>query len=249
MKYVIVGRVHPERGDVHFLPSSWKTLGGGLVLVQCDSSQITVSLTDVETVDGYIAAFLLGRTIARTFVASLGFALGTGYTVEMLQVIDESGNAVVFGTRPSGLGFEPSDPVFVAARSLAGVDPYFRLALHDYMEAFSSDVECAFFCYRAIEAIQASYPANDDSTRWSAMHAALGTNRSEIDSTIKQFADPVRHGNWVAVKDSTASDRFAMLLMTRKVLRAYLDTKILPGDATGEPAELNAPQLLTDADS
>jgi hypothetical protein len=55
------------------------------------------------------------------------------------------------------------------------------------------------------------------------MHATLGTTRGPIDATIKDFADPIRHGNWFSAKPTTAEQRNEMLLLTRDILNCYLE--------------------------
>ena len=58
---------------------------------------------------------------------------------------------------------------------------------------------------------------------WDAMHSTLGTERTVITSTVKQYADPVRHGNWRGMKPTTAKDRWRMLRLTRDILVKYMD--------------------------
>src|SRR6476469_6765521 len=79
MKYVGVGRVHPERANVHFFPVTWTTAACGSITVQCDASQLTVVIVDIPEVDGYISAYILAESVAQTIVAALGLALGIGY--------------------------------------------------------------------------------------------------------------------------------------------------------------------------
>lgn len=55
------------------------------------------------------------------------------------------------------------------------------------------------------------------------MHTALGTDRATIASTIKDYADPIRHGNWVNAKPTNGQERWKMLQLTRETLVKYLD--------------------------
>jgi hypothetical protein len=57
------------------------------------------------------------------------------------------------------------------------------------------------------------------------MHEALGTNKEIIDRTVKDYADPIRHGNWINAKATTSQMRWDMLSLTRKILLSYLDLK------------------------
>jgi hypothetical protein len=60
----------------------------------------------------------------------------------------------VFGARPGNLHFEPSDLVLVAAANFAAKDLFFRLALRDYARAITDVMDCALYCYRAIESVR-----------------------------------------------------------------------------------------------
>ena len=77
-----------------------------------------------------------------------------------------------------------------------GRDVFFRLAVRDYLRAINVVGDCATYCYRAIEGINSAFVFKIGSDRWDDMHTALGTDRTAITSTIKDYADPIRHGNW-----------------------------------------------------
>lgn len=227
MKYVVTGRALPERADISFGRCQLQLPEGGLVVASCDSSQFTVVL-DVPNIDGWVSAYILGTEIAGIILASLGFALGTGYSVEALQVTEEDGTPHVFGVRPQGLApgeylsIEPTQPNFNSALNLAMRDVFFRLAVQDYVRAIKETADCATYCYRAIEAIKSSFVLKTGLDRWEDMHQALGTNRDEIVSTVKSFADPVRHGNWASTKSTNSLERWKMLWLTRNILVKYL---------------------------
>ncbi len=55
------------------------------------------------------------------------------------------------------------------------------------------------------------------------MHAALGTDRAFIAHTIKDYADPIRHGNWINAKPTDGVIRWNMLVFTKNILGKYLD--------------------------
>lgn len=78
-------------------------------------------------------------------------------------------------------------------------------------------------CFRAVEAVKSAVEFRTGFEGWGPMHKLLGTSRADIDLKIKSFADPVRHGNWIAMKPTTAAIRNEMLLLTRAVLLGYLD--------------------------
>lgn len=220
MKFTAVGRVHPERADIFFSKITWQSESSGSVSIACESSQLCVSLDD-SRIDGYVTAFVTAEHIAQTVVSSLGYSLGCGYSAEIIQVIEDSGESHCFGVMAENLRFEDHNPVFSSALGLARQNLYFRFALQDYTRALTEHTDCAFFCYRVIEAIKSSFAARSQGGGWAEMHTALGTNEETITSTIKAFADPVRHGNWFALPQTTAQQRNDMLSLTRSVLETY----------------------------
>lgn len=223
MKYLATGRVLPERAYVSFGPVYWGNENAGRISAFSDSGQLSVSL-DLPDLDGYNSAYLTAEHFAQIAASALGFSLGSGYSVEIIQVFEEDGTPHVFGVRHNELVYNPHLDIFNQAIRLASEDVYFRLALRDYVRAINDSTDCATYCYRAIEAIQSSFAFRENKKDgWAEMHAALGTTRDAIDRTIKSYADPVRHGNWAAAKPTTGAIRTAMLLATRDILNSYLN--------------------------
>jgi hypothetical protein len=222
MRYIATGRVHPERADVTMMPPLvWMGQDGSKITLSCASSQLTVVLDD-PPVDGFFAAFLQAKHWARAAVSALSFALGTGYAVELIQLVEESGAVQVFGVRTEELMFEPHGPIFSGSIELSAQDVFFRMALVDYARALADETECAAYCYRAIEAIKSAFGPGHDKELWSQMHSSLGTSRDEIETAVKAFADPVRHGNWSSFPPTDRQQRTKMLQVTRDVLEKYL---------------------------
>ena len=228
MRYVVTGRVHPERADINFGRIEWQIQAGGRAIASCEASQLTVAL-ELPSLDGWISAFIIADQLAHIVIGALGFALGSGYSVELIQVAEEDGTPHVFGVRPPGsaagqtLGFEPHGPIFNRAFQLSNRNIFFRLALRDFLRAITDTTDCATYCFRAIESIKASFVSKTGVDRWDDMHAALGTDRASITDTIKDFADPIRHGNRVNAKTTDSVIRWRMLEQTRGVLLKYLD--------------------------
>ena len=228
MHYFCTGRVHPERADISFSRIEMNFGDGHTAVASCDASQVTVVL-DSAAVDGWIAAQIVAADVAGIVVDALGLSLGSGYSVEILQVTEPDGTPHVFGVRPTGdppnttLGFEPHLPLFNRAFRLSGRDVFFRLAVRDYLRAITVVADCATYCYRALEGIKSAFVFKTGIDRWDEMHAALGTDRMTITSIIKDYADPVRHGNWVNAKPTNRHERWKMLLLTRDILVKYLD--------------------------
>jgi hypothetical protein len=228
MNYICTGHVHPERADISFGRIEMGFGNNHKAVVSCDASQVTVAL-DSAAVDGWIAAQIVSADIAGIVVGALGLSLGSGYSVEILQVTEPDGTPHVFGVRPGGetpgetLGFEPHLPVFNRAFRLSGRDVFFRLAVRDYLRAITVVADCATYCYRAIEGVKSAFVFKTGIDRWDDMHTALGTDRTAITSIVKDYADPIRHGHWVNAKPTNKHERWQMLLLTREILVKYLD--------------------------
>ena len=228
MKYVVTGRVQPERAAISFGRVHLQFSESGSADVSCDASQVTVVL-DLPSLDGWISAKIVADEVANIMVGALGFSLGSGYTVEMIQVSEEDGTPHVFGVRPTGatteetLGFDDHNLAFNRAFHLAGRNVFFRLALRDFLRAMSDVTDCATYCYRAIESVKAAFVLKTGLDRWDEMHTALGTSRDEVTAMVKQYADPVRHGNWVNAKPTDSLIRWQMLKLTRDILARYLE--------------------------
>jgi hypothetical protein len=221
MRYIMTGRIHPERADVSFWPQTWERDGGESISVGCESSQIVVR-PNLPGVDDHVTAFVTADQVVQAVVSAFSFALGTGYAAELVQVLENGAASHVFGVRPGNLHFEPWQPMFTSAGELSRRDVFFRMALRDYARAIREVMDCAFLCYRGIEAIKSSFAATTGREGWADMHATLGTSRQQIEAIVKVFADPVRHGNWFSFRTTTSAQRNEMLLLTRDILSRYL---------------------------
>jgi hypothetical protein len=227
MRYTATGRLHPERADINFSRIELQLEGGDRAVLQCDASQITV-LLDNPSVDGWISGYLVAEQLAHIVVGALGFSLGSGYSVELIQITEEDGTPHVFGVRPTNtsgqsLGFDPHIAIFNRAFQLACRDIFFRLALRDFLRAITDTADCATYCYRAIESLKSSFAFKTGVDRWDDMHSALGTDRLSITRTIKDYADPIRHGNWINAKPTDSVTRWRILELTRDILVKYLN--------------------------
>jgi hypothetical protein len=229
MRYIITGRVQPERADISFGRVEMSIGELGKAAISCDSSQITVVLND-SRIDGWISATMIAEDLASIVVSGLGFSLGSGYSVELVQITQEDGTPQVLGVRPVNpeklgetLAFDSHIPVFNRAIHLAARDIFFRIAVRDYLAAINDKRDCATYCYRAIESLKSSFVRSSGRDGWDGMHSALGTDRDSITMRVKQYADPVRHGNWVNEKSTDEFIRWKMLALTRDILSRYLD--------------------------
>ncbi|MCE9603313.1 MAG: hypothetical protein K8U03_00245 [Planctomycetia bacterium] len=225
MKYLCTGRINPERAAVSFEQIRMRLSGDGDAKVSCDASQLTVVLT-YPKLDGYVSAQIAATGIADIVVGSLGFAIGCGFSVEIIQVIEEDGTAHVFGVNSNSsppVVTDQNGDTFSRAVRLSGQNVLFRLALRDYCRAVVEVHDCATYCFRAIEGIKSAFGQQTDKENWLAMHAALGTDKATIEQIVKGFADPIRHGNWLNAAHTNSAERNAMLQLTRGILYKFLD--------------------------
>ena len=233
MKYLVTGRIHPERAGGSFGRTEIPIASGGKAVASSDASQLTIAL-DVPALDGWISAYMQAEDVAEIFVGAIGFELGCGYSVELIQVTEEDGTPHVFGVQPQGkspgetLGFSPAGSVVSRAFHLSGRNLFFRLALRDYLRAITDTTDCATYCFRAIESVKMAVGSSAGDASWENMHAKLNTSREAIDHTVKDFADAVRHGNWVNAKPTDKFQRWEMLLLTQNILARYLDYEVPP---------------------
>lgn len=230
MRYIMTGKVLPERANIFFSKIQW-TLEDGVIWAQCDASQLTVIL-DLRSIDGWATAYIAAEHFAMIIVGALGFSLGSGYSVDLIQVTEEDGTPRVFGVRPVGetidetLAFSPHEPVLNRAILLATENIFFRLALRDFIRAINDPGDCPSYCFRAIESIKSAFEFDFPGREgWQVLHRALGTNKEQITETVKRFADPVRHGNWINALETDGAIRWSMLKLTRFILWKYLDLK------------------------
>ena len=227
-RYIATGRVHPERADINFSQIIWEIPDEGRVVASCDSSQLTV-ITELSCIDGWISAYIAAEHFAYIIIGALGFSLGSGYSVELIQVTEEDGTPHVFGVRPTGdreddtLGFTPHDLIMNRSFRLANENIFFRLALRDYIRAITDPTDCPTYCYRAVESIKSACDFKSEGNKWENMHEALGTDQNTINEMIKKYADPVRHGNWINTLQTTKIIRWRMLSLTRDILLKFLD--------------------------
>ena len=101
---------------------------------------------------------------------------------------------------------------------MSGHNLFFRLAIRDYLQAITDVTDGATYCYRAIEGIKAAFVLKSGVDRWDEMHNALGTDRMTITSAVKEYAHPIRHGNWINAKQTDKFIRWRMLALTRDIL-------------------------------
>jgi len=223
MKYFISGKVIPERAAVHFSEIVLDMNQHGKLKVICAAGQINAIFeTPIEDI---VSAKLTVEHNVQMIVSALGFSLNCGYSVEIINVF-ESGKedkAIVFGVKAETKNELNQSEVFNESLHFSVKNVYFRMALKDYMRAITDTTDCAFYCYRALEAITKSYHTGQGSQGWLDLHKDLETNREDVDSKITSFASATRHGRWAEAISTTSAQRIEMLAYTQKTLLKFLN--------------------------
>ena len=190
--------------------------------ISCDAGQLN-AIFDTPNND-IVSAKLTVEHNAQMIVSALGFSLNCGYSVEVINVFssDEADRATVFGVKAETKNDFDQNKIFNEALLFSSKNVYFRMALRDYMRAITDSMDCAFYCYRALEAITKSYSTGQGSQGWLDLHKDLETSREDVDNKITKFASPIRHGRWAEAKSTTSAQRLEMLTYTQNVLLKFL---------------------------
>lgn len=222
MQFIAFGRLHPERAAAYFDEVKLNFGELGYLRVKCDAGQLS-AIFDWGGND-VVGAKLTIEHHAQAIASALGFSLNCGYSIEIISVqkVGDLNGPYTFGVKGPNEVPENQIEIFNEALHFSTKNVYFRLALRDYMRALVDQHDCAFYCYRAIEAVTKSFAASSGGAGWQEMHASLGTSKEEITQKIKVYADPVRHGNWVEAKGLNNQNRLEMLDCTHRLLLAFL---------------------------
>jgi hypothetical protein len=224
MRYTAVGVVTPERAEVSFSYELSSPDSTWYAVVSAEASQLSVVFDRPDVMD-LVHAYQLASEYAVLAVCSHGFSLGSGYGYEIRQVIGADGVPHVFGVRPvdqegNTLGFDHESDSYMRALRLAVIDPHFARALRDYTQAIPDFIDCAFYCYRAVESLKATF-SEEGPNQWASMRTSLSITRDVIDR-VKKFADPIRHGDWNCSPVTTPMDRWEILSTTKTILASYM---------------------------
>src|SRR3569832_16358 len=99
MRYVVTGRVQPERAEIYFGRVEMGIGEKGKAIVSCDASQITVVL-DLPNIDGWISAMVTAEDVASIVVGSLASPLCSGSSLELIQLTQQPSTPHAFRVRP-----------------------------------------------------------------------------------------------------------------------------------------------------
>ena len=169
----------------------------------------------------------------------MGFFLGCGYDVEIIQVVDNQNcRQIVFGVDIPALseyknklkvnGENRFEEYFQLTTTEAGM--FLRRAFNDLSSSIESPIDTGFYCYRAIETIKQYFGTTvvykDDRKIWEKMRNDLGIERSDIDY-VKHFADITRHGAYTNLNLSILSvsgiDRDKMLKIAWHIIFSFME--------------------------
>lgn len=232
IQYTFFGKVHPERCNVSIpeFRAQIEALDNGItgeLRYSISLSQVTATFNCVTPVSNIFTLKNYAEDAIRVALDALGYTLGCGYDLEIIQMIDSLGNhPVVFGVGISkleksaseaGLKFENILDVFKDSKG-----GYLQRCLADLREAIRAPKDTGFFCYRAIESLRQYFihetGARDEKVSWEELRSELGIHRTEIER-VKTLADPVRHGYTVAI---TADQRDEITMLTWKIVNQFI---------------------------
>jgi hypothetical protein len=221
LQYIFFGKVHPERCLVSIpelrirVVTEDREIDGDLVFYVSLSQIIAIFSCD-RLVQNYLTLKNSVEDLIRTAIDALGYTNGCGYDIEIIEIIDSLGNSpTVFGVgipairdsaKEAGVTFQNVMDVFRDPRGWR-----LKRCLADLREAIRVPQDTGFFCYRGIESLRQFFKqekeTKDDKQSWEILRTELGVDRSDLDE-IKKWADPLRHGDSVAISDAMRASVF-----------------------------------------
>lgn len=216
--YMLTGVVHPERADVN-VTSTRIELGdtGDVINFSIYKSRIafTVEASNLLNEEGMNSLRLFAEEQVRSVVDSLGFLVGCGYDIEIIQCIEPLHQGhLVFGVEEKYLCelnyAELINPIELIKILNGEFGAYLRRCLNDLRLAIRTPKDSAFYCYRAIECLTHYFLNNGASKKsdaWEMFRDKLSISKDQI-MYIKNAADPIRHGN--PLEEQTADRRKVM---------------------------------------
>ena len=234
-----VGIVHPERAAVTIseITQDLSLADGvnlGRLTLKISASQLNAiletALHDVDIVT--LRNSLLPRI--ESLVDNLGFNLGCGYQVEIVQAINaHTGDVTVFGV---GLEFLQGrfdleelqirfKKIAFLCKEIEGV--YFQRTLALLRNAIRSPFETGLYCFMAIESLRNIYclqsdldPEKDKAKSWNLLRNDLSVTKEFIEQNIKAYADVIRHGG---IRPFTELERITVLKSTWELIEKYIN--------------------------
>jgi hypothetical protein len=253
--YHFTGRVIPERANIvspplNFAVSAGDDVAASQLHIQIYASQVFGRLVCPTPIKNEFTARNLVEDAVRSLLDAKGFVYARGYSVEIVQFFhpDPQGDRV-FGVdvwelenlaTSRGLTEAHLHNLMSTPSSL-----FFRRALGDFREALLSPMDTGFFCYRAIESLMQEHASGnaavtDRKKKWENFRHHYGVAEQQI-MEIKDYADPVRHGNGMTLQEVTGADRMRLFesawgIAITVFLRAHADkTPSNPPPEWGKP--------------
>lgn len=249
--YLFVGRVYPERASVTFAGNlRLEGVGAGSdvpasdITVELSQSQITARVICPSAINNLFTARNVVEESARTMLDALNFFHGTGFELEITQVITPDGLASTL--------FLPQVPAVAEIVQAAGLSAgdilnslnslqqwHLRRVLSDLRLAVRSPVDTGFHCFRAIETLKnglahAQGADPEAKTSWTTFREYYGIDEERI-RRVQDFAKGPRHGNVQQLRDVSDGERAELFTITWEIVTAVIRAeKAAQGEAKKE---------------
>lgn len=226
--YTLTGLIHPERADVNVSHTTIEFEGNkGKVGFSIYKSKIAFTYQSNEALNskGFNDLKLFAEDSVRAVIDSLGFLIGCGYDVEIIQGIDNKNDGhSVFGVEENylkELNFIeeiPTIELIKITNSEFGI--FLKRCFGDLRLAIRSSKDSPFYCYRAIECLMHYFKSDDLSKKqaWEKFRNQLEVSLDDI-MYIKDSSDPLRHGN---PKEMSNYDREILLTSTWNIVFKFI---------------------------
>lgn len=240
MKYLMTGRIYPERTQLSVsepIEFSFRAGNEGTryqMRIFVAVSQVIVNISsddvrDLDTIKNMVSS------VVSSFIDAYSYLEGRWQTVEITSAVNlETGEEVVFGVEiPVLAQGKAGRPVkeFHRVLTLSMESAFLRRSLASLRTAMASPDDCAFFCYHAVETLSNHFRQPTDSPKssahWERMRNALRIEKDFIIAGIKKPSDPLRHGTGVEISNA---ERAKLLLDTWKVVDRFVALMASGGD-------------------
>lgn len=235
--YIFSGKVLPERtvvglGPFHdlFFKQQDVNIEGNLTF-SIQHSIISIRFETEKAISDYFTLRVYISRVVQFFVDILGYELSCGYRIEVTQL--NYPEHIVFGV---GENFSEKSQETIDYNVINIIDTflskdnrdlemnYLMLILSDIREAIIQTHMTPFYCFRAIESIKkffgTKYDIKKDDKQWEKLREELNVERNIIDQ-VKEFADPIRHGDISQVIDW--EKRKDILIITQQIINKFIE--------------------------
>lgn len=234
--YIFLGRVIPERalldiGEVKMKVLASDEVPEGELFIEIIKSQVFVQFLGANKVQNVFTLRNYVEEAVRMLLDVTGYFYGYGYDVEIIQLVSpNTSEKQVFGIDIpvlEGICKEAGVAINDILAVMSKKEGYFlRHALADIREAMKSPKDTGFFCYRAIESLK-NYCAKRNEVQpekekaWQYFRKKYAISKEQI-MGIKDFADPIRHGNYIESRPIADKDRAKIFKNTYDIIDAFI---------------------------